>query len=55
MTLRQLIKNQEVIKFIARIQNNISNILRIFKKFYNLYNKMIRTHNKEINKIIENY
>ncbi len=33
----------------------MSNILRIFKKFYNLYNKMIKTYNKEINKIIKNY
>ncbi len=38
-----------------RIQNNVSNILRIFKKFYDLYNKIIKAHNKEINKIIENY
>ncbi len=38
-----------------RIQNNVSNILRIFKKFYNLYNEIIKTYNKEINKIIENY
>ncbi len=38
-----------------RIQNNVSNILRIFKKFYNLYNKIIKTYNKEINKILENY
>ena len=38
-----------------RIQNNVSNILRIFKKFYNLYNKIIKTYNKEINKILKNY
>ncbi len=38
-----------------RIQNNIDNILRIFKKFCDLYNKMIKTYNKEINKIIKNY
>ncbi len=33
----------------------MSNILRIFKKFYNLYNEMIKTYNEEINKITENY
>ncbi len=33
----------------------MNNILRIFKKFYNLYNETIKTYNKEINKIIENY
>ena len=38
-----------------RIQNNVSNILRIFKKFCDLYNKMIKTYNEEIDKIIENY
>ncbi len=38
-----------------RIQNNVSNILRIFKKFCDFYNKMIKTYNKEINKITKNY
>ena len=38
-----------------RIQNNMSNILRTFKKFCDLYNKMIKTYNKEINKILENH
>ncbi len=32
----------------------MNNILYIFKKFYDLYNKMVKTYNKEINKILEN-
>ncbi len=38
-----------------RIQNNVSNILRTFEKFYDLYNEIIKTYNKEINKITENH
>ncbi len=38
-----------------RIKNNVSNILRIFKKFCNLYDEMIKAHNKEIDKITENH
>ncbi len=33
----------------------MNNILYIFKKFCDLYNKMIKTYNKEINKILERF
>ncbi len=33
----------------------MSNILCIFKKFYNLYDEIIKTYNEEINKILENH
>ena len=33
----------------------MSNILRIFKKFCDLYDKTIKTYNEEINKILENH
>ncbi len=38
-----------------RIQNNVSYILHIFEKFYNLYNEIVKTYNKEINKMLENH
>ncbi len=33
----------------------MSDILHVFKKFYNLYNKIVKTYNKEINRILESY
>ncbi len=33
----------------------MSYVLRTFKKFCNLYDEMIKTHNKEINKMSENH
>ncbi len=33
----------------------MGDILRVFKKFYNLYNEIVKTYNKEMNRILESY